>query len=208
MTPKYGMVINASKCINCKACIVACQMENEVPPAHSRAWIMECSQDNSTHFQPGNCMQCDRATCVDACPANATYKSEDGRVLIDPGKCIVCGFCIPACPYNARFIHPVNHIADKCDFCGTRLKQGLEPACVVTCPTGVRVFGDFNNASSKVSRLLKKGGLVRVINAQVDTKPNIYYFDNTIPLDWPENPKLPEPEDMEDIRDMIEDDES
>ena len=147
-------------------------------------------------------MQCDRPTCVDACPVNATYKGKDGRVIIDPSLCISCGLCVPACPYGARFLHPQRDVADKCDFCDRRLKRGLDPACVVTCPTGVRVFGDFNDPSSRVSRLLKQGSLVRVVNTKVDTKPNIYYFDNTAPLDWPEDPELPEPEDLEEIRDM------
>lgn len=207
MRPKYGMVIDASKCINCKACIVACQLENKVPPEFSRAWIKESHQDDvkTPRFQPGNCMQCDIPTCVDACPVNATYKVGDGRVVIDPLKCVACGFCVPACPYGARFIHPVKKVADKCDFCGTRIKQGLEPACVVTCPTGARVFGSFNDVSSEVSRLLKKGGLVRVINAHDDTKPNIYYFDNTAPLDWPKRPELPDQEELQEIRGMYAD---
>jgi Fe-S-cluster-containing dehydrogenase component len=204
MRPKYGMVIDASQCVNCKSCIIACQLENNVPPGFNRAWIKEYSQDHGIkpHFQPGNCMQCDRPTCVDACPVGATYKNKDGRVIIDSAKCIACGFCIPACPYNARFIHPVSKVADKCDFCGTRLEQGLEPACVVVCPTGARVFGDLNDKSSEISRLIRKGDLVRVINAQVDTKPNIFYLNNTTPIDWPRKPKFPEPEEIKEVLGM------
>ena len=203
MRPKYGMIIDASKCLNCKACIVSCQLENNVPPGFTRAWIKETSQQNGPklYFQPGNCMHCDKPTCVEACPVNATYKAEDGRVLIDPSLCIGCGLCIPACPYGARFLHPIRGIADKCDFCHDRLKKGLEPACVLTCPTRSRLFGDFNDASSKISRLLSQGGLVRVINLKTDTEPNIYYFNNTIPLNWPKEPELPDTDYLEEIRD-------
>jgi Fe-S-cluster-containing dehydrogenase component len=202
MQPKYGMVIDASKCLNCKACIVACQLENHVPAEFTRAWIKETSPDNgmTMAFQPGNCMQCDRPTCVEACPVNATYKAKDGRVVINPALCIGCELCIPACPYGARFLHPLTNVADKCDFCAKRLRQGLEPACVVTCPTGVRLFGDFNDASSRVSQLLKQGGLVRVVNPKADTEPNIYYFANTVPLDWPKEPEMPTLEELKDIR--------
>jgi tetrathionate reductase subunit B len=136
-------------------------------------------------------MQCDEPSCVEACPVGATFKSRDGRVLIDPSTCIDCGNCVSACPYGARYRHPTKHIADKCDFCQRRLKRGLEPACVVTCPTRARVFGDLNDPSSKVSKLLKQGGLVRVINPKVDTKPNIYYMEGTMPLTWPAEPTLP-----------------
>ena len=193
MQPKYAMVIDASKCFDCKACIVACQLENGVPPRFERGWIKHAAggQETKLQFQPGNCMQCDEPSCVEACPVGATFKSRDGRVLIDPSTCIDCGNCVSACPYGARYRHPTKHTADKCDFCQRRLKRGLEPACVVTCPTRARVFGDLNDPSSKVSKLLKQGGLVRVINPKVDTKPNIYYMEGTMPLTWPAEPTLP-----------------
>jgi Fe-S-cluster-containing dehydrogenase component len=75
----------------------------------------------------------------------------------------------------------------------------LEPACLVTCPTGLRLFGDFNDASSRVSQLLKQGGLVRAVNPKADTEPDIYYFDNTVPLDWPKEPEMPALEELKDI---------
>jgi tetrathionate reductase subunit B len=62
---------------------------------------------------------------------------------------------------------------------------------VVTCPTRTRIFGDLNDPKSEVSRLLKEGGLVRVINPKVDTKPNIYFLEGTMPLTWPKVPTLP-----------------
>ncbi|MBW1941776.1 MAG: 4Fe-4S dicluster domain-containing protein [Deltaproteobacteria bacterium] len=193
MQPKYAMVIDASQCFYCKACIIACQLENEVPPHSYRNWIK--SEDGSSrqlHFQPGNCMQCDKPSCVAACPVpGATFKSNDGLVLIDRKVCINCGNCVPACPYGARYRHPAKHIADKCDFCRHRIKRGLEPACVEVCPTRTRVFGDLNDPSSQVNRLLKQGGLVRVINAKVDTQPTIYYKEGTVPLTWPAEPTLP-----------------
>jgi Fe-S-cluster-containing dehydrogenase component len=193
MTPKYTMVIDASKCMNCKACIVACQLENGVPPHYSRDWIRERKEDGTAlHFQPANCMQCDDPSCVAACPVpGATFKDKDGLVLINPDICINCGNCVPACPYGARFRHPIKHIADKCDFCRHRIKQGLEPACVVVCPTRTRVFGDLNDPGSEVSRLVRQGGLVQLFNPKVDTKPNIYFVKGTEPLTWPREPTLP-----------------
>lgn len=192
--PRYAMVIDAAKCFNCKACIIACQLENDVPPYFQRNWLTkpEIEPRGLLDFQPGNCMQCDEPSCVAACPvAGATFKAKNGLVLIDPKVCINCGNCIPACPYGARFRHPTKLVADKCDFCQHRLKRGLEPACVVVCPTKTRVFGDLNDPSSRVSRLLKQGGLVRVINPKVDTQPNIYYTEGTEPVTWPEEPTLP-----------------
>ena len=193
MEPKYAMIIDAGKCINCKACIVSCQLENRVLPFFQRNWIKSAffGPGKGFHFQPGNCMQCDAPSCVEACPVGATFKTENGIVVIDPNTCIGCGNCIPACPYGARYRHPERHIADKCDFCRHRLKRGLEPACVDVCPTRARIFGDLNDPASEISQLFKQENLVQVKNVKIDTQPNIYYLAGTRPLNWPHEPTLP-----------------
>ncbi|MBW2436548.1 MAG: 4Fe-4S dicluster domain-containing protein [Desulfobacterales bacterium] len=194
-TPKkYGIVIDASKCIDCKACMIACKVENNVPEGAWRNWIRplwDMGVGRKTEFQPGQCMQCDTPSCVAACPVNATYKQPDGLVAIDPKKCIGCGNCVTACPYGARYRNTARQIADKCDFCQQRLKRGEEPACVVTCPTKTRIFGDLNDPQSDVSRLLKEEKMVRVTAPHVDTRPNIYYHQGTRLLDWAVTPTLP-----------------
>ncbi len=194
-TPKkYGIVIDASKCIDCKACMIACKVENNIPEGAWRNWIRpswDTGDGRKAEFQPGQCMQCDTPSCVAACPVNATYKQPDGIVAIDPKKCISCGNCVTACPYGARYRNSARQIADKCDFCEDRLKRGEEPACVITCPTKTRVFGDLNDPASKVSRLLKDEKLVRVTAPHVDTRPNIYYYQGTRLLDWAVTPTLP-----------------
>ncbi|MBW2000088.1 MAG: 4Fe-4S dicluster domain-containing protein, partial [Deltaproteobacteria bacterium] len=169
---------------------------NGVPPGHYRNWIRKQIDVNgvSLFYQPGNCMQCDEPSCIAACPVpGATYKSKDGLVLIDPKICINCGNCVPACPYGARYRHPLRHVADKCDFCQARIQKGLEPSCVEVCPTRARLFGDLNDTGSEVSRLLRETGkrLVRLINPKVNTLPNVYYLEGTRPLNWPREPQLP-----------------
>ncbi len=191
---KYAIVIDASKCIDCKACLIACKVENGVPEGFWRNWIRPLwSMDSElkTEFQPGQCMQCDGPSCVEACPVGATYKQNDGLVVIDPVKCIGCGNCVTACPYGARYRNPISRVADKCDFCESRLKRGEEPACVVTCPTRARVFGNLNDPESTVSKLVEKGDLVRVTAPHVNTRPNIYYNKETRLLDWGVAPTLP-----------------
>ena len=193
-TPKkYGIVIDASKCIDCKACLIACKVENNVPEGFWRNWIRplwDISDSRRTEFQPGQCMQCDTPSCVAACPVEATYKQADGLVVIDPQKCIGCGNCVTACPYGARYRNPVLRIADKCDFCEHRLKRGEKPACVVTCPTRARTFGDIHDPDSEVSRMVKGEKLVRVNAPHVNTQPNIYYREGTRLLDWAVTPTL------------------
>ena len=191
---KYGIVIDASKCIDCKACLIACKVENELPEGYWRNWIKplwDMQGSRRSEFQPGQCMQCGNPSCVAACPVGATYKGKNGIVVIDPKTCIGCGNCISACPYGARYRNAARHIADKCDFCMHRVERGEAPACVVTCPTKTRIFGDLNDPQSEVRRLVKTGKLVRVIAPHVNTRPHIYYHAGTRLLDWAVTPTLP-----------------
>lgn len=198
MEKKLAMAIDAFKCIECKACLAACKEANKLPPGHWRNWIRsEDSEKTAARrgrmiFQPGNCMQCDQPTCVQACPTGATYKNpEDGTVGIDRELCIGCGQCLPACPYGARSRHPLYRVADKCDFCAARRKLGLEPACVSTCPNKARVFGDLNDSKSEIRRLLAEQDTTRIVHPQSNTDPNIYYLGDPGPRHWPVEARMP-----------------
>lgn len=204
MNKQLAMVIDSSACIDCKACTLACKVENNVPEGKWRNWVKRAEPDFKKtdwmespaplHFQPGGCMHCDIPTCVKACPTAATYKDyKDGEVKVDPKLCIGCGSCIPACPYGARYRHPGKNIVDKCDYCRKRKENGELPACVVTCPTKARVFGDINDPKSEAAILLKNNFSVQVINKDSDTKPNMYYLTTTAPLNWPVKARMPEP---------------
>lgn len=191
--PRWVMVINTGRCLDCKACMLACKVENGLGCGMWRNWVRNDSRGTGrrTEFQPGQCMQCDRPACVAACPVGATYKRADGVVVIDPAKCIGCGNCISACPYRARYRNPINKLADKCDFCSHRLARGEAPACVETCPTKVRTFGDLNDPTSEVSRLLKKEKVVTVPAPHVEAEPRVFYVVGTGLLDWAQTPTLP-----------------
>jgi len=191
---RLAIVIDAHKCFDCKACMIACKVENKLGDGLWRNWIRHDGGRIGlrTQFQPGQCMQCEDPSCVAACPVGATYKrSSDGIVVINPDKCIGCGNCVTACPYGARYRNPADHLADKCDFCLHRLQRGREPACVETCHTKARVFGDLADPASKVSQLVRTQKLVRIQAPHVDTKPNIYYFPGSDILDWATAPTLP-----------------
>lgn len=179
--PRYKMLIDSEKCLNCKACVVACQQRNHVPYGHSRNWIRETpdpSFPGGVHFQPGACMHCDDAPCVRACPTEATWKNSDGVVMLAPERCVGCGACIDACPYNARFRHPETHVVDKCDYCGN---NGCVPACVAVCPTGCRIFGDADDPASPVAEALASRQPIYVTPENMDPKPSLAYLDHTTP---------------------------
>ena len=171
-----------------RACIISCQLENGVLPGHNRNWIKANPLETplGMHFQPGNCMHCDDPTCVDACPTGATYKdAADGIVKVRKDLCIGCGSCIPACPYGARHRHPEKKIVDKCDYCESRRQAGKIPACVETCPTQARTFGNLNDPHSQAAKLLKTEKTLRVVNQETDTDPVtvLYRPDRTHELD-------------------------
>lgn len=178
---EYAFVVDVNRCIGCGNCVKACSTENNVPEGQFRTWIEryvvtsdgvridspnggmdgfpeldETTRQHSLNsfFVPKLCNHCTVAPCVQVCPVGATFRTEDGFVLVDPDHCIGCGYCVQACPYGVRFMNHGNHIADKCTWCYHRVKNEKLPACVTVCPTQARVFGDLNDQASQVAQVL------------------------------------------------------
>ena len=119
-------------------------------------------ENKTVHF-PMSCMHCEEAACVTVCPTGASYKrEEDGIVLVDPEKCMGCNYCAWACPYGARELDREEGIMKKCTLCVDRIydenlpEAERKPACVMTCPTTARYFGDFDDPNSEVSIVSKE----------------------------------------------------
>lgn len=198
----YGMGIQIEKCIGCARCAEACKEENDVPkePFFYRTWIeryilrkngkvevqkVDNTQKTSTvdtsgkdimrtFFVPKLCNQCDHPPCVQVCPVGATFKTEDGVILIDDKRCIGCRYCVQACPYGARYMHPEKETADKCTFCYHRLRKDLLPACVEVCPTQARIFGDLHSNASPLVRFRRMNKL-HVLKPGLNTEPKVMY---------------------------------
>ncbi len=127
-------------------------------------------------FVPKPCNQCDASPCTQVCPVGATYKTDDGIVLVNQDKCIGCRYCVQACPYAMRYIHPRKGVADKCTWCYHRITKGKLPACVQICPVGARKFGDLNDPESEVSKILAERN-VSVLKPEMGTKPKAFFLD-------------------------------
>lgn len=178
--PRWGMLVDQRRCIGCHSCTIACKSENNVPKGFWRSWIKGLQKgpypDTGNFFLRRLCNQCDTPPCCQVCPVRATELRDDGVVVMYYGKCIGCGMCISACPYDARFFNPIRHTADKCDFCSNRIDQGLQPACVEACVSGALVFGDLDDTDSEISRRLASVG-TSVLKAELGTKPKVFYIE-------------------------------
>ena len=204
---KWVMVIDLASCDGCGTCTVACSKMHFVPP--DRQWIkvlrMQDAAETAPYFFPQPCYHCDNPPCTKVCPVDATFKREDGVVLIDNERCIGCRFCMAACPYGARSFNwghphdPPEALAqtyspeegyprrvgtvEKCDFCPDMAREGKLPGCAGTCPMGAIYYGDENEDAVTNSR----GDTVRFSQLMVDragyrhmeelgTKPRVYYL--------------------------------
>ncbi len=126
-------------------------------------------------FVPKLCNHCSSPACTQVCPVGATYKTDDGVVLVDQTWCIGCGYCIMACPYAARFFHPVKHVVDKCTFCYHRLSKGLDSACVNACPFGARKMGNIHDPDDPITKIIMNER-VGVLKDEFGTKPQAFYI--------------------------------
>ena len=197
---KLGLLIDLDVCVGCQACVVNCKAWNtsgygaplsDTEPwgaEPSGAWLnrvhgFEAGKGESAavvHF-PKSCLHCDDAPCVTVCPTGASIKrSEDGIVLVDESKCMGCGLCAWACPYGAREMDPSEGVMKKCTLCVDRIynenlpEEDREPACVRTCPTKARFFGDFSDPDSEVSRISAERGGVDLLPEQGTRPVNKY----------------------------------
>ncbi len=198
---RWGMGIDLRKCIGCQACSVACKAENLTPQGVFWHRVLKTEDGKYPNvkrlFLPLPCMHCEDAPCVTVCPTGASYKRLDGIVAIDSSKCIGCMYCIGACPYGVRtYINEVkpyfpsaglsqieqlrigehrNGVVEKCNFCVERVENGLEPACVQTCPPNAIYFGDLNDPESDVSKMIKAGNAIQLLH-ELGTDPSVYYI--------------------------------
>lgn len=201
---RYAMVTDLRKCVGCQACTVACNSEWEVPTGYARTHVRFTGASGVfpqlvASFFVAQCNHCDDPACIKPCPTGATFQAENGIVKVDRDLCIGCGYCVDACPYEARYINPITKKVDKCDFCSARLDKGLEPACVETCTAHAKFFGDLEDPNSGVFKMVYERGARRLETADVAIGPNVYYMGKKEQVDLafasfaPHKPRLLHP---------------
>jgi len=200
--PWWGVGIDISKCIGCGLCARGCKMENKVPeePFFYRTWVEQYTVLNNgevkvespnggidgfdqsvpdedifkTFFVPKMCNHCSKSPCTQVCPVGATFESPDGVALVDEKYCIGCGYCVQACPYGCRYIHPEKKTVDKCTLCYHRLQDGLAPVCMEVCPSKARIYGDLKDRDSELVKFLRDHDY-QVLKPHLNTGSKLFY---------------------------------
>ena len=213
---KFVYAINLSTCNGNGKCVEACHRENNHDRDTNQSYIrvlemrkgtMDMSEGNTTYdhtvpaagkfYMPVQCQQCDEPPCVDVCPVQATWKEDDGIVVVDYNWCIGCRYCEAACPYHARRFNwkkpnvPADEVnpdqaylsnrirpqgvIEKCHYCLHRTRKGRLPACLEACPTGARVFGNILDPDSEI-RWILENKRVFVLKEELGTEPAFLYF--------------------------------
>ena len=182
---RWGMLIDTDKLTESgvDACVDKCQQlrgwgneehSNDAQDAH---WIRKVKVTEKTTKKvtvlPVMCQHCETAPCVDVCPTGASFKRDDGIVMVDKHICIGCRYCMMACPYKARsFVHETlenqrtdtprgKGTVESCDMCANRIDQEIVPGCVEVSD-GAIVFGDLNNPESDISKALKTSSSTQI----------------------------------------------
>jgi formate dehydrogenase iron-sulfur subunit len=137
---------NLERCIDCRACEVACQRE------HSNLSNMSVVRVEDRFAVPLSCRHCEQAPCVVACYTEALILTEEGTISFDAAKCTGCGLCVFACPFGVVGFDWSGKVIYKCDLCAERLAEGKPPACVITCPTQALSYGEYEAFTQEAKR--------------------------------------------------------
>jgi Fe-S-cluster-containing dehydrogenase component len=205
---KFVMVIDLAKCKNARKCTEACQEGHDLAKDQEwmRIYLLQDAPQTAPYWFPRPCFHCDNPLCVSVCPVGATYKRNDGIVLVDTDKCIGCKFCMTGCPYSARVFQwkkpnpqgleekdysPELNVpakegtVGKCIFCADKLRNNELPRCVTACPMGVIYFGNIledaitnGEETLRFSEVMKERSGYRHLET-LGTNPSVYYLPPT-----------------------------
>ncbi len=188
---RYAMVIDLTKCQGCFNCQIACKdefVENDWPPYSAAQpdtghfWMRVEERERGAYPSvklahiPLPCMQCDNPPCLATQSQEAGYRRDDGVVIFDPVKSSGQRAIVDACPYGVVYWNEAKRIPQKCTFCAHLLDSGWnEPRCVEACPIGAITFGNLDDASSEVSKLVKSGA-AEPLHPEYGTNPRVFYI--------------------------------
>jgi Fe-S-cluster-containing dehydrogenase component len=199
-----AFIFDATRCIDCRACMVACSVENQIPMNKTRIWVAGLGvtgefPDLDRASMVYHCMHCNEPDCLSACPVGAYTKRPDGPVIYDPKKCIGCRYCMNACPFSVpHFDYDKGLVEgafiDKCTMCPQRIDVGLAPACVATCPTDALEFGEREELLAKAHDRIKAhpGRYIDLVYGEFENGGTSYLILSHVPFSQLGLPELPD----------------
>ena len=175
--------VDTRRCFGCHACEVSCKSENDVPLGNyiRQTFFQDVGEfpQVARMFLPMACQHCEDAPCIKACPCGALHKSAGGTVSVNYDTCCGHGTCVDVCPYGAIYMDPVANQAVKCHNCTHRTENGMEPACVPTCPSTALHFGDLNDPNSGIVKAMEQAkeadGELSQLRPEKGTKPRMWF---------------------------------
>ncbi|MCL5735798.1 MAG: carboxypeptidase regulatory-like domain-containing protein [Actinobacteria bacterium] len=169
--PRYGMVVDVTRCNGCYNCFIACKDEycgiarpgySAPQPMTGQTWMKILPKERGQFPKVKQdyiaipCMQCEKPGCAEGSDG-AVYKRGDGIVMVDPEKAKDRPEIVSKCPYRVIYWNEIEQVGQKCTFCAHLLDAGWkEPRCVEACPTGTLIFGDLDAPDSAVSQAWKR----------------------------------------------------
>jgi Fe-S-cluster-containing dehydrogenase component len=190
--PRYGMLINIDRCNGCFNCYLACRDEfesNDYPPysaaqpVEGKSWMKVVEKERGStpkvrvDYVATPCLHCGDAPCVNKSVDGAVYRRPDGIVLIDPEKAKGQKTILTDCPHRVIQWNEEKNLPQKCTFCAHLLDRGWkEPRCVEVCPAGALIFGDLDDPTSEISKLMASSK-TEELNPAFGLKPSVRYVD-------------------------------
>ncbi len=144
-----GFYVNMDRCIGCRTCQVACKDRHDIQEVGVRPRRVESYETGSypdvgLYHLSMSCNHCEDPACVKGCPTGAMHKADDGTVVHDDTRCVLCKMCMTTCPYGAPQHDTVKDMIVKCDSCKDLRDAGKVPNCVAACPMRAIEFGDID----------------------------------------------------------------
>ncbi|MDR2672131.1 MAG: 4Fe-4S binding protein [Coriobacteriales bacterium] len=153
---QHAFFFDGTRCSGCKTCVYACKDKKNLKAGSTYRHVYEYTGGQTRKDEQGICVSscfsyslsmacnhCESSICVQVCPTGAMHKEEKyGVVLVDESRCVGCGYCHMACPYNAPHIDAISGHSVKCDACIDLLNKGEKPVCVLSCPARALKFGE------------------------------------------------------------------